>query len=639
MQQQRGVPLPAVDLSAVRTVTIPLASAVILAVGGMAIYRLPYRFPPTQPMCSSESYALGFDNRVALLAALLTLAALSLLRFLARWNRAEPIDRLILVRREHDARLSMPKSLLWTMLALHAAWATILFRAVPHLDMYWEPFVLLPRIILGMQHHLVPCRDISWFYGPGLYYLPQLFIAVVSLFHGSSDLGYFLCYVTCASLGIWSLFVVVDALAVKSVLRIAIFVVLALIVDDVTLGLQYTLLRTATPFALLLYVHRKSVRLPATPDAWGTVQICGLALLAALTMLLISSEVGTVYVVTQVAYFAHRAFFVSRHWLWAIAATVAAPLAIIVALPDYFDIIHSVARGGMNIPPIIAPYTLVYLLSLAWVVPILLCSCAVRRPADHVPLNLGWALLVLGMVPAVLGQCITDHIMVYGLGAFLMTMTVLARCRPRALAIYAVLLLVVYGLIGRITWYAGNSVQVQYLNEELTGEKLDLGPSVTELSEGLDLDRFRSVAMPFDIQVAMRRHLIDSRKLFDEYHTCWRSVRSLDDVQRRINDIQKADVVLVPRPMLDIMEMSDEIYDKFASFRRAEYEKETNRRFGLYAFRPVQVKCRQAGVSPNLELARGLRGKLKVVGGNRFYVLLKKAPAGESSPAGPTATP
>ena len=203
----------------------------------------------------------------------------------------------------------MPKSVLLLLVAIHVIFAFFLYCCIPHLNEYGEPLALLPRITLGLRDHLLPFRDISWFYGPALYYLPQGFIAIGSLCGATSDFCYFLAYACCASLGIWALFYIVDSLRIQAVVRIVVFSVLALTADDLSLGLQYTLLRFVLPFAAVLLVHRTIVNATAESKGRRLLRACATAVLAVFVVLSISSKVGIAYAVAQTAYFVHRALF------------------------------------------------------------------------------------------------------------------------------------------------------------------------------------------------------------------------------------------------------------------------------------------------------------------------------------------
>lgn len=284
-----------------------------LLVGGFGVFLLPYFFPPQEPTSGSQSYMVGFNNRVAVLATLATVGVFCLRSLWWRQWSPEPVDAMILgKRRRGRPSPSMPKSVLVLLIAVHAALASFFYGCVPALDSFGEATTLMPRIVMGLEHRLLPFRDISWPYGLGLYYLPQGFILVGAWFGATPALGYFLCYVSCASLGLWALFYVVDSLRIKVAMRVVIFCILALTVDDISMGLQYTLLRFVTPFALALWIHRGIVNATAGGERRSPWWACAAAFLATLVVVSISCEVGIAYAIGQAAYFFHHAWFGRR---------------------------------------------------------------------------------------------------------------------------------------------------------------------------------------------------------------------------------------------------------------------------------------------------------------------------------------
>ena len=60
-------------------------------------------------------------------------------------------------------------------------------------------------------------------------------------------------------------------------------------------------------------------------------------------------------------------------------------------MPGSLSTLTGFSKGAFNFPVFFAAHTVVYLLSLFWVLPILLRTCLSRRPGENVPLLLAWS--------------------------------------------------------------------------------------------------------------------------------------------------------------------------------------------------------------------------------------------------------
>jgi hypothetical protein len=521
-----------------------LSVAIGLLLAWIGIFELPYCFPPTEPTAWSESYSSGFNNRVSVLATLAIIGAFCWRNYTWRPRAPEPVDTLIIDdSREGRIRTKMPKAVLLLLAAIHAISAFLIFHCLPYLDEYGEPYNLLPRILVGLRHGLAPFRDIGWNYGPGLYYIPQAFIAMGSRFGANSDLSYFLAYLCCSLLGIWALFYVVDSLRIRRGLRVLVFSILVLVTDDLTLGVQYTLLRFITPFAAMLVVHRMAADAMSAGKGRRLWRVYATAAIAVAVVLSISTEIGIVYAVAQTAYFVHRALFFRRVWVCGSIITAATAVVLVLGIPGTLDGLTAFSKGACNFPVYFAAHTVVYVVSLFWVLPILLRGCLSLRPRSNVSLLLAWSGLTIGMIPGALGRCDAGHVFFYGIGAFLLTMATMARFRRELLVIYAIVFFAVFGIEMRLIGYASYGDFLAPVLKVIQGDGVERVPHCAAVDE-LHLDTFKSIASPFDCDRDMRRYLIDSGRLAPLYHLDLLSVCTVRDIERMVRDLKKARVVL-----------------------------------------------------------------------------------------------
>ena len=350
-----------------------LSVAVLLVVAAYAVFRLPYHFPSSVPT-ASQSYMVGFNNRVAVMA-IVAVVVLFCIRNLA-WRRAtpEPVDQLFAADQGGSGRVSarMPISIVLLLIAIQLGIAFLIYTCIPYLNEYGEPEYMLPRIEQAMQCHLHLYSEMDWPFGPGLFYFPVACITVAGWFGIGPHFAYMLSYSCISIAAIVVLYYVVNSLRLKVADRIVLFSIFALCFCNISLGIQYTALRYAPPYAAILLLHQVSTRMPPEKDRRSLFKLCGLCFLCASFVLSISIEQGIACIIGLCVYCMHRAIFSSRLWLClALAAVVALPL-LLVCFPDCIHELEGYAKGGANFPVIPSAYIVFYVLTLFWLLPILL---------------------------------------------------------------------------------------------------------------------------------------------------------------------------------------------------------------------------------------------------------------------------
>lgn len=610
--------------------------ALILAVAWYGIFDLPYSFPPEEPTAFSPSFNLGFGNRVAVLTVVATIGVFCLRNWIWRQATPEPVDTIFqAVSETRPTRLpSMPKSVLLLFVGIYIGLTSLLYVCIPRLDEYGETLCLLPRLELAYRFGLQLYRDIDWAFGPALFYLPQLFFVIGSFCGVSLDFSYLLCFEFVSILSLCALFYVVDLLRIKVAHRILVFSLLAIGGFNLTLGLQYLFLRYVISYATLLAFHRVSTRWASLNEPRAIFRLCGIALACALVPLSVSPEFGIAYVIAQVAYCAHRAVFVNRSWLYLILTTIVAFLIWLLAFPNCLRLFMAYTKGGANFPVVPSVYMLIYLLSLFWLLPILGRVCVSRRPGVHVPLVLAWGVLVVATIPPSLGRCDVIHVFFNGLGAFLLTLVVLAKHRPRLFPGYAIFFLLAYGIAARVCEVVCYANYLAPVRLALAGKRVQPDTPQSPLVDSLGLKKFSSVAMPLGADRATKCYLIETGRYLTQYYPDYVTVVSKADLERKIQDLDKASVVVVPGWVPELRGMSDDAIQKLVEGETKESDEQQGLMMGVWLLYPIDFKTKHPPFEAMLAEARYIAANYKPVRRAAGWVLMVP----DSVDAGPAAS-
>ena len=270
------------------------STTVILFVGALGIFCLPYYFPPRVPLAFTPAYRVGFDNGVAVLAVLGVIGAFCVRNLFWRRGAAEPIqeDFFAKAAAKRQDSFGMPRSVYLLALAVFLVLSSLLYACIPHLDDYLEAESAIVHVESAIHFHQQPYRDLDFPYGPLLLYAPVAFVQVGSLFGATHAFSYFLCYLTFQALGLWMLFRMVDRFPIKAFNRILIFAALCLVTFDFYMGLNLTLLRHMLVYTMIVVMHEATT---ATEEisAWRRVAILvGLGCGCTLAVFSVSIELG-----------------------------------------------------------------------------------------------------------------------------------------------------------------------------------------------------------------------------------------------------------------------------------------------------------------------------------------------------------
>ncbi|HEX4148703.1 MAG TPA: hypothetical protein VHY20_06940, partial [Pirellulales bacterium] len=244
-----GPPTPQTAATAPRVANRgPDPVTVTLWVAGALVTLLLPWFVPLRHRLVSSSYNVGFDNQVAMLGSATTALLLGLYR-LRQGPGKDPNPGLPLA----ELRIRADRATMRTL----APWALLLAVAYCGVLGAWHLWIpnntafemgnALSRIELLLLRQ-VPYRDFQFNYGPLFLYLP---VAIVEISHHLVGPGtaYFCSLLIFACLGLALLFYVVAAFALPRRVATTIFVLMALASFNFLLGMNYTLVRFALPYA------------------------------------------------------------------------------------------------------------------------------------------------------------------------------------------------------------------------------------------------------------------------------------------------------------------------------------------------------------------------------------------------------
>lgn len=479
----RGGAMPSFGMEAV----VALLTAATMA----AVFVVPFRVGAGAPIVST-SYLVGYSNRAALWIVVLGALALSLARVLSPATG------------DHARDVPGPRaypSVRAAALGIAPCVIAILFVAVlTSADLSYAEASYFMRRLECVVAGEVPVRDFEYAYGPLLAYGPA---ALASWFKGAGALkwGYLAAMAGSSAAGLAMLALVVGTLGMGARAS-AVFVLLAVVTTPLLMGLNDSLLRFIAPFAIVaaMYQAGGSERLSAR---WRQVSVLVLASVGTGFCLLISPDTGMACVIGVVTYQASRLRGEGPRALPALLGTVTAvggTTCIFAAFGGgkYLAAPLAYAGGAFNLPVLPSPATAIYLASLLWVVS---TEGALFLRGRGSPVLVAFAALAMAFSPAALGRCDVAHLLLNGLGVYLLAFRRLAGLPGRRFAAYLAGFALVFGVakVGSDLFLFRNSIgkhAVDRLADAFGPDRVSAWARLLDASGGLARqvdDRLRTV--------------------------------------------------------------------------------------------------------------------------------------------------
>lgn len=592
------------------------AVAVILVLGAYGVFLLPYAFPYTVPMYDSPVYNVGFNTSVAIASLLAAILALTVsgVRYGAR--DGESVLLVFAPTRPEDGGCErMPFGVLVVFISLYCLLHSFFYYAIPHLDDYSEAGFHLKHYEVALRYQRYPYRDVGYPYGPILFYVPLGFITMSTWWGFSIEYGYLLVLMINAAVGLAILFWLVDTFNVDVTCRIVIFSALAIEAYEFGMGMASTMVRYATPFALLVLSHRMSHRFKALEDRNAFVVEAATSLVTSLLTLGISPEFGVIFMIGRAVYSTHRALCGDRNCFAGVVGLLPVLPIWWMLFPESLGRVLGGNRGFLNFPILPGPHILFFLGTTVWVVSRLLQCCATAPLFPATSLALAWVAMAVGLTPAALGRCEHVHVFLNGMSMFLLAMVLLAHMRSRRFVYYMIGFVIVYAVIMRVALVVDAGPGLVPLRLALGGQRVASGEQIdfVVLKEALELDDLTKVAIPLGADGSVRRYLVQSGRYEPSHYLMYSEVATQVQLDRKLRDLRNASYLLVPERIFTLKGVSDADVLAYRRSQQEQVDRQISIWLGTHFMLPYRCKTLYMPFDPMLEESRYIANHYKPI--------------------------
>ncbi len=501
--------------------SLPLVWVLVALLTFFCAFVLPFLMPTHVPVFS-RAYTAGADNRVAVvtLAAISTLVALLCWRLRIGTSRTTPAEQ---------GSLSL-RTLGWGIAAILAFTFLLGAFVVRNGFFYSDAGYFLTQLRTGLVFHRALYRDFEFPYGFLLFEWPAAFVRLFATIHLSAISAYITSLAAAEVVGTAMLFYTVRALPMRLSFKVAAFALITFGALDPLLGLNYSLLRFALPFAsAVLLAQQRSL-----------LRACLVAALGEVLCLSVSPELGIAFGGAGLLYGAFRARTSGMRWTTVSGASLlGAGLFALLAPPFTFATMGKFAGGGFNLILQPVPHVLCLLVAV-----VALATIAVAWGVRHggLPAHVLFLLYVvsLGMLPSALQRGDPLHAFFSGIGVYLLAFVAVDKAshawRTRGLLFLAFAF--VYTQVQDYFFYR------QLLVETVRGvaeyDTLDT-PTVQRLQSTLGPNR---VLFPWNLPLRLTNTLTASH----QYEPDFFCVMPLDSAseQVKVQEMRSVQYVMVP---------------------------------------------------------------------------------------------
>lgn len=369
----------------------------------VCIYYLPFLFPPHPAL--SQSYVVGYNNQVAAVSFALVSVLVALLSLHCEGVAPKKIQY----------EPSVPWPWLAGALLLVAAWNGALSWLVFAAHNYGvEDYYFLPQVDKFYYLHRHLYSGIEFCYGQLLFYPPVWVHWLLSPFHISLHVSYYIASLLQYLLGVGMLYVIVNRMPMPRAMRVAAFACITLFSFNPALGPNYSLLRFMLP--VFSYVLFSQIDQPVMAALAATV--------AQILIWMDSPEQAIGFGFAVTVYCCYRAWRQRIPlWLTPVAGAVAGT-ALYLAFSDpnvLFSFIHRSGWGNQVPLPSLEVVTLI--VAAVWLVPRL-----VARHISHETPQSGQllGLYALGLVLLLAMLSSSDIVHIVGDGAVFFLLSLVA---------------------------------------------------------------------------------------------------------------------------------------------------------------------------------------------------------------------
>lgn len=392
----------------------------VVAIVLLFVFVVPWLMPVRIAPIQSDSQAVGFSNRTAMIGLAAGVFAMFLL---ARRNVRTGVSMLISTSGPAKQERVSPKlvvaTILVTFLVVAALGAILQDQPVGDAGYFIDRLL---RVTAGGA----PYSQIEFSYGPILIYSLQLSwrllawtgLSAFTVYYGWVAAGY--------ALGLMLTAYLLNRLQVTRTLRnVTLVVIGGMTLLLPSLGVNYSALRFLPPYALLLWVLGRR-----TASTGGTLQ-GALALLAVMAAAGVSPEMGGALLVGLVVSLAILARDDKAHLRSLLILLSGIALVGAVLVTTGAGTVVAFAGGAYYFPVLPGPPAIAFvgtMLLLAWEVGAIADTSDARSSAIHV----GWLAIAVVLIAPALGRADVGHVFWNGLGASLACMAVVHQRWGRA---------------------------------------------------------------------------------------------------------------------------------------------------------------------------------------------------------------
>lgn len=395
----------------------------------LAVFVLPWFVPVGTTPMDSDSWAVGFSNRAAVIGIWVTGALLALIGWRAR---QEPVA-IAAAATDKPTKVSLwalipVLGLLGLEALMHAGSGFMIGDSIFQIDR--------AAYVLGGA---APYRAIEFPYGPGMLYSTVAGLKGALLLGMEPRLGYYVVFALYSLGGALLLYYVVNRLSMTAALKNVVFVtggLFCLYMLSFYGNLQYTLVRCLAPYAALLALLGLVRAIAGGRSLWPRMAAAA-ALSAA--VLSVSPEVGIAYAVSGGVLL--TVICVQRpndSWSWWLLVAHVSGVAMLFVLtgPSFFRSILMFGGGGGNLPVLPGPSTVLFVGSI-WLVAYSLSPTSRAGAAPERAFAWGFCAVSVLMTLAALGRADFFHTLLNGFVVITAAIAILSRRKVVAARVVA----------------------------------------------------------------------------------------------------------------------------------------------------------------------------------------------------------
>jgi hypothetical protein len=608
----------------------------------VAMFVIPWFFPRAQPVLG-ESYALGFNNRLAVVGLCVVIVAAAMARWFSPSAAEDARETLAWFARDGWQAIRTASKLEYAILGLFCFFMT-------QFILWWDSMLVIPYwgeadyfhnridlIALGYR----PYVDFHHNYGPlmlyGPYWLDQASGGILG-----SESAYAWILIAWTLLGAVCIFYFVEMLQLPLRSRPWILAMALFMWMPLTMGLNYTPLRfTVVPFAIaslhLVLLHFQEPRL-------RPVRTIAMSAVAASTTFVISPEMG---VACSAGILSYAAILALRgDWLCSVTCILGAGLAcgiIHYSFHGYFHGMQAFAAGANNFPIYPNLHNLLLAGAATVVISRLVAAAVVSPKDDRAPFAAAIAAASLIMLSPSLGRCDPGHVILNSLVVFLLLFPASASKSMRLHVAWSVIFGIAMLLLNQVSYWSHYSGQYSYAfaaarfyrdnpaavlewtqawdsrrNRTKHGERLNWKRTVPFPKWANEVTSLQgSVGVPVAADVCLDRLVKLQEGYRPPYHPCPKpEILTNADVTRAVADARKNEVVFLPENLVAASQ-ADTVIDQ------QSYEQQVNNFLSWLMIFPVRCTMRYQPFLPEIEVVRRLMVKAELVGNDAGCVLVR----------------